>query len=472
MTQRTERAGSDVRSRVIWIIAIVALSFVVRAGTAHFVGEHLDNAAWFQFGSYKVFDERAQGIIDGTEPVFFLNDPERTDLIQHPPAFPVVVALVYQIGGERTAHAVQRFQWPLDAAITPLLILAITMCAFGWRAAYVAGVVAALAPFLAFYGATPTADITTMWAVLLALLLLVLSVRKGSLALAAAAGVALGTACWLRVNPLFLVVPWVIAVILLSTLSLKKRAQISCSLAVCTILIIAPVILRNIAVYRQPVLTGLSVGVNLWEGLGETELGRENGFLYGDELMLQAERARLGRPGDGSIKPFFPDGITRDRERAREALSFIARHPVWYAGVMLTRMAWMLKVAGEPGPYYGTAGINCTPDKCLSDDLRKSGILAFGATIVGYLQSICRYLVMPLAALGIFFGFRCNKEIAMLPLATVLYYLIASSVGHTELRYVVPMHAVLIIFAGLGSIQAAAWLKTMALRDRHDHLVW
>lgn len=173
-----------------------------------------------------------------------------------------------------------------------------------------------------------------------------------------------------------------------------------------------------------------------------------------------------------SVVPFFPDGINRDRQRAREALSFIAQHPMWYAGVMLNRMAGMLRIAGEPGPYYGTAGINCTPGKCLSDDLRTIGIAALGVSIVGYLQSICRYVTLPLAMLGIFFGFRHSIEMALLLVATVLYYLVSSSIGHTELRYVLPMHAVLVAFAGLGFVQASMWLKQIASRSDPAHLLW
>jgi len=431
----------------IWIVAIIALSFIVRAGTACFVGGHLDDAGWFQSGSYRIFDQRAQNIIDGAEPAFLITDPERTDLIQYPPAFAAAVGVIYMLTGERSPDAVHSVQWKLDALLMPFLIIGITLAAFGWRPAYFAGSFAALSPLLAFYGVTPSADAATTWVVLAAVWILLLAVKRTSWKLALVAGMVLGAACWFRVNPLFLIVPWAATVMLFTSLSLKQRAQLCCSLAAGTILLVAPIILRNVIVYRQFVLTGLSVGVNLWEGLGETETGRLNGFKYGDDLMLQDERIEMGRPDDVTIRLFWPDGISRDRERARRALALIAEHPLWYAGVMLERMYWMLKIAGEPGPYYGTAGINCTPQKCLPET-QNGGLISAAVTVLGSVQSVYRYLAVILAALGIAAGVIQFRHSACILLSVVLYYLVSSSAGHTELRYVLPMHAVLVVFSG------------------------
>jgi hypothetical protein len=264
-----------------------------------------------------------------------------------------------------------------------------------------------------------------------------------------AAGLTLGAACWFRVNPLFLVFGWAVVLIWTSSGPLKKRARLGAALLCGTTLFVAPIAIRNTLVFREFVLTGLNVGTNLWEGLGETEFGRSRGFECSDQLMVEHERAELGLPADFPITPVWPDGIRRDRERARRALSVIAERPVWYAGVMLTRMWWMLKIAGESGPYYGTAGINCTASKCLSVEWQH-GLLATGVNALGMIQSVYRYLAMPFAGLGIWFSFRRNKWMALLLLTLVLYYLVPGTVAHTEIRYVLPMHAVLVIFSGLG----------------------
>src|SRR5262249_50796254 len=168
---------------------------------------------------------------------------------------------------------------------------------------------------------------------------------------------------------------------------------------------ISPIVIRNYLVFPDFTPTGGTIGVNLWEGLGETELGRANGFLFGDDKMVALERARMGLPTDAPFEVQWPDGIRRDRERTRESLAFIRQHPVWYAGVMIGRMWGMLKVAGDPVPYTGTSGINVTSAKCLPLSWQ-GGVVAFGVNVLGMAQSVVRYLFLPLAVLGIYVAAR------------------------------------------------------------------
>src|ERR1041385_7220533 len=83
------------RKVAVCLLLIVGLSLAVRGLTAHFLGERLNDAGWFQYGSYKIFDERAQGLLDGKDSFFRIRDSTRTDLIQYPPAFPAWVAFIY-----------------------------------------------------------------------------------------------------------------------------------------------------------------------------------------------------------------------------------------------------------------------------------------------------------------------------------------------------------------------------------------
>jgi hypothetical protein len=216
-----------------------------------------------------------------------------------------------------------------------------------------------------------------------------------------------------------------------------------------TVLVIAPIVVRNYLVFPDFTPTGGTIGVNLWEGLGETELGRQNGFLFGDDKMLEVERARMGRPEDMRVEIQFPDGIRRDKERTRESLAFIRQHPVWYLGVMLGRMWGMLKVAGDPVPYTGISGINVTSSKCLPERWH-GGVLALGVNLLGMIQSVTRYLFLPLAAFGLYVAMRIDWRVTCLMLVTILYYLVPGTAAHTEIRYVLPMHGLLIVFASVG----------------------
>jgi hypothetical protein len=225
-----------------------------------------------------------------------------------------------------------------------------------------------------------------------------------------------------------------------------------------TALMVSPIVIRNYLVFPDFTPTGGTIGANLWEGLGEAELGRSQGFAVGDDIMVEHERIRMGVAPGVPFEAMWPDGIKRERERTREALAFIKQHPVWYAGVMLHRMWGMLKIAGEPLPYYGTSGINVTSRKCLSP-ARQGGALGLVVNALGMLQSVTRYALLPLAAIGCWFAARQNWMITSLFFATIFYYLVPGTLAHTEIRYVLTLHWLLPIFAGLALVSLGQFIR-------------
>ncbi len=410
---------------------------------------HLNDPAWFQVGSYAKFDRQARDILEGRQRLFWIDDPARTDLAQYPPAFPALVALIYKVTGDRSAYTVQIVLWFLDLFLSLLFVGAIALTAFGPRAAIASGFLVGLSALFALYAAYPSADVPATWFVLGGFWLLLLALQRKSVWLALTAGAVLGIACWFRVNPLYLCVFWAIALLLLVQDKKSLKLKLGAAVLAGTVVVIAPIVIRNYVVFPDFTPTGGTIGVNLWEGLGETSLGRQHGFLLGDDKMLEVERARMGRPGDTSIEIQFPDGIRRDKERTRESLTFIRQHPIWYLGVMLGRMWGMLKVAGDPVPYTGVSGINVTSQKCLPEPWQH-GVPALGVNVLGMIQSVVRYLFLPLVALGLYVAMRTDWRLTFLMLATILYYLGPGTAAHTEIRYVLPMHGLLIVFASAG----------------------
>ena len=408
---------------------------------------HLNDPSWFQAGSYAKFDRQAQNILDGRQNIFWIDDATRTDLVQYPPAFPALLALIYKLTGVRSAYSAQIVLWFADLILSFVLIAGIAVTAFGCRAAIASSFLLALSPLFAMYGAYPSADIPAMWFVLGGNWLLLIAFQRKKIGIALAAGVMLGIACWLRVNPLYLCFGWAIVLLLVVREAWPVKLKTSAAVLVGTFVVIAPIVIRNYVVFPDFTPTGGTIGVNLWEGLGETELGRANGFLFGDEKMLEHERQKYGWPADMKIDIQWPDGIRRDRERTRESIAFIRQHPVWYFGVMLRRMWGMLKVAGDPVPYCTSSGINVTSQKGLPPQWQ-GGALALGVNLLGMLQSVVRYLLLPLIVVGIYIGVGRDWRISCLLLVTVLYYLVPGTAGHTEMRYVLPMHGILIVFAG------------------------
>jgi dolichyl-phosphate-mannose-protein mannosyltransferase len=453
------------RGRVLALIFILALSFSVRTLTANFMRAHLSDAGWFQWGSFAVFDRQAQNVLDGKESFFWIPDSSRTDLMQYPPGFRLWLATIYGLTGNRSAVSILLVHTALDA-LAVLLVVGIGAVAYGWRVGLVAGVLAALSPLLALNGITPMADAPTSWLVLGGVLFLVIAAKKRSIYFALAAGAFLGLASWMRVNPLLLFVPWAIALFLIVPAIRRQRLAIGLGVALATLLVISPVVMRNLVVFYPEVApTGLNVGWNLLAGIGETERGAEFGAPCCDEKMIEQDRVAMNLPPDVPLALTYPDGIRRDRERGRRALAIIKSHPVWFAGVMARRTWGHLKFAGKPAPNVGSAGINVTAPKTLPEN-RQTGVLAFSVNTLGAIQSIWRWLALPLMLLGICFAFQQNRGATWLLLSTVAYYLATLAIGHSEIRYGLPMQAILIIFAGVTVSLLPVWSRRVWIRVR------
>jgi 4-amino-4-deoxy-L-arabinose transferase-like glycosyltransferase len=422
-----------------------------KEGVVAMTRAHLADPNWFQSGSYRVFDKRANEILDGTGRLYWIDDPSRTDQAQYPPAYPWLVAAIYRLSGSRSAYAVQTVQAVLDSILSLVLITGVAVTAFGWPTAIAAGFFAGLSPLLAIVGVAPSSDAPTPWLLFAGLWWVLIAARRASISWALASGIVLGAACWLRVNPLYLGVFWALPLFLFVHANRRKRLLIAVAVVLGTVLMISPIVIRNYVVFPDFTPTGGTIGANLWEGLGETELGRQNGFAFGDDIMTERERVRMGVSADAPFEAMWPEGFKREHERTRESLAFIKQHPVWYAGVMLRRMWGMLKIAGEPVPYCGTSGINVTSRKCLSP-ARQGGVLALGVNLLGMIQSVTRYLLLPLAVIGCWFAARTNWSLTSLLLATIVYYLVPGTIGHAEIRYVLTLHWILPILAGLAVI--------------------
>ena len=435
------------RKQLLTIFSLLLIAISVRVLTLQFMHAHLYDPGWFQFGSYAKFDNQARAILDGKQNLFWIDDPARTDLAQYPPAFPALVAIIYKVTGHHSAYSVQLVLWFADLILSFGLIAGIAVTAFGWRAAVASSFLVGLSPLFAMYAAYPSADIPGTWFVLGGIWVSLLALQHKNVWFALGAGLLLGIACWFRVNPLYLGVGWAVALFAVIPAVWSMKVKMGAAVLVGTLVVIAPIVIRNYLVFPDFTPTGGTIGVNLWEGLGETELGRANGFMFGDHNLLDYERRKYGWPADMKIDLQWPDGIRRDNERTRESMAFIRQHPVWYLGVMLGRMWGMLKVAGDPVPYCGTSGINVTSQKCLPPRWQ-GGVVALGVNVLGMIQSVVRYLFLPLAAFGIYVGVRRNWRVSCLLLVTVLYYLVPGTAGHTEIRYVLPMHGVLTVFAG------------------------
>jgi Dolichyl-phosphate-mannose-protein mannosyltransferase len=454
----------DLRKIAI-LVLIITLALLIRGLTANFIAARFDDPGWFQSGSFAIFDRQAQDVLDGRESVFWIPDRSRTDLIQYPPGNRVWIGGIYALTGERSAASVQRVQWMLDA-FSVLLIVGIAVTSYGWTVGLTAGVLAALSPLLSLYAAVPGADAPTSWFILAAVWFLLLAARRDSLVFAIGAGVFLGVSCWLRVNPLLLFVSWGIALMLFFRGTKRHRVRLALAMGASSLIIVAPLVIRNLIVFYPEVApTGLNIGWNLLAGIGETDRGAEFGVPCCDAKVIEQERLEMGLPPDAPLGLVYPDGIRRDRERGRRALAIIKDHPVWYAGVVVRRALGHLKLAGKPAPSLGSAGLNVTSSKCLPVH-RQVFPLSTAVNVLGMIQSVLRYIALPFMLIGILVGLRTDFRITALILSTVVYFLVTLAVGHSEIRYGLPMQALLVIFYALGI--CALWMRISSLRKRRS----
>jgi 4-amino-4-deoxy-L-arabinose transferase-like glycosyltransferase len=441
---------------------VLLLSFAVRALTAQFMGAHLSDAGWFQMGTYAIFDKQARDILDGRAGVFWLEEGARTDAAVYPPGYTLWLALVYAVGGAPSVSVVQRVQWVLDA-LSILLLVGIGRTAYGWRAGLIAGGLAALSPLLALYGATPLADAPASWIILGGAWMLLLAAKRQSWRWALGAGLMVGASCWLRANALLLGLIWALALMLAAGGAWRERlVRLGLPVLLGAALLVAPIVVRNAIAFRAFLPTGLGLGTNLWEGIGETERAAEFGAVYGDANLIERERAAMSLAPDAPLSLYWPDGVRRDRERTRRACGVIISHPLWYAGVVARRMWGVLNYAGEPSPFYGYAGLNVTSRRSLPPDWQ-GGALAALVNVLGMIQSVFRHIALPLMLGGAWLALRSDGRMAGLLLSTILYYLVVGSMLHTEIRYGLPMQALLLVFAGLSiikivwSLEARVW---------------
>ena len=451
-----QSANSDrhvLRRRLLAVLFILVVAFAVRGLTMRFIRDHLSDPSWFQSGSYALFHRQAVNILDGKSSVFWITDPAQTESAIYPPGYPLALAAVYLLTGERSARATQSVTWILDS-LAVLLVVGVGVTAYNWSTGLTAGFLAALLPSLALSGATPMADAPTSWLVVAGVWLLLVAYKRQRLFWAIWAGLAVGASCWLRVNGLFLVIFWALAILLLFRVDWRRRFVLIAGVLLGATILVTPLFIRNAVAVRAFVPGGLGMGTNLWEGIGETKRAAEFGAVFGDQALIEQERAAMGVPAGAPFSLYYPDGVKRDRERGRKALSVIVRHPVWYGSVMLRRMWGMLKVAGEPLPYYGSSGINVTSRKSLPPEWQ-GGVTSLFVNLLGMVQSTARYALLPLAALGVWLGARQDWSVAWLLLATVFYYLVPGTAAHTEIRYVLPLHCILAVFAGLSVTQIA-----------------
>ena len=252
--------------------------------------------------------------------------------MEHPPGYPILLAGIFKIFGDSDT-AIEFVQLICDSVAAVILFM-IAAELLPVAAAMSAGVLAALSPQFAYYSVLLLPDSLAIVPVLLAVYLLVRARRHPNLLNFVAAGALVGVSCWLRANALLLA-PFLAAITPLMT-SRGKRARASAALIFGTLLLIAPITIKNAIVFHHFIPLSLGAGQTLLEGIAEyDETGRFN-IPKTDLGIMRQEAEWYGRP-EYALMLFTPDGIQRERRRIARGLGVIRANPAWFGSVMLRR---------------------------------------------------------------------------------------------------------------------------------------
>jgi hypothetical protein len=286
-------------------------------------------------------------------------DPTDASPILHPPGYSILAATIIALSGD--ASALQPLQIACDAmaAVVTLLIAAEFLSI---PAAVVAGLLVAFSPHLAYYSLWSSPDSLAVLPILIAVHMIVRVYRRPRLMLTLMAGLFVGLSCWLRSNGLLLG-PF-IGVAVLLVFDRDKRWLCAAAIVGASIVVIAPITVRNWVEYDRFIPLSIGAGITLIEGIADYDVeGRFAMPQLDHDVKIKDAEWHDRREYRNNL--WRPDGVERDRFRFRKGLGVIRSDPAWFLSVMARRADFMLTYNG-PGPVrwpLGTAKVSTvSPD--------------------------------------------------------------------------------------------------------------
>ncbi len=167
--------------------------------------------------------------------------------MEHPPGYPILLAGSFKVFGDSDA-AIEFVQLICDSVAAVILFM-IAAELLPLAAAMITGALAALSPQFAYYSVLLLPDSLAIVPVLLAVYFLVRARRHPNLLNFVAAGALVGVSCWLRANALLLA-PFLAAITPLITVR-GKRVRASAALIFGTLLVVAPITIKNAIVFHH-----------------------------------------------------------------------------------------------------------------------------------------------------------------------------------------------------------------------------
>lgn len=457
------------RTRVVFAVLIFALAFAIRSLHAVDLAPQMYTIEQPLTGLIETYDLRALSILRGDGLLGPYYEPEQTTWLAQAPGYSIYLSAMYRVVG-RNFFNVQLIQNAMTS-LAPVLIFLIAGQVLSWRVGAVSGLLAALSHGLAHISNFVLPDSLAALPILAASYCLTLAhgSRQRSYLFYSLSGVLMGIASWLRPQSMLLGI--FVACVLWLT-SRKRRSSLIriALLASISILMIAPITLRNYRVYDAFVPINIGIGIVLWEGIADAS-GNSFGTVSKDEEVAAQEAITYNLPSYAD-SCFTPDGIVRDRIRTVRSLAIIRQHPVWYAGVMLGRCGNMLNYS-ESAPLVRSVSQSAEgrPRSALKSGWEEMGSdqssLIVGESFfwmrrfVPRLQQTAEYGIHGLILIGALILFAASWRRALFISIVPLYYFLFQSAMHTEFRYTLPIHYFLFVFAAVAWVLMGAGVLTV-----------
>ena len=460
------------RTKVLIAAGLFVVSFSIKSLYAVDLAPVMYTTLQPGIGMSRDYDMRATSMLEGQGILLpDQRDPADTRLLVHPPGYYIFLAATYGLAG-RSYFSVQLVQ-NLANSLSVVLAFLIAGELVSWRTAAVAGLLAALSHHMGYYSNLILADSLCALPILGAIYLVVRgrTSSRARLRRYVTAGLLVGVSVWLRANALML---GIFLAVFLAVIGSRRRSLLvsAAALAAASLVVVAPITIRNYVVYHEFVPVQIGAGLNLWEGLGDASSGLVGATR--DDEVAQQEAESYGDPRYAASW-VTPDGIRRDRDRTRNSLSIISKRPLWFAGAMFWRMGQMVRYSIEAPLVFrsGDTGLAELAARADFVDRRlkrhkigaseedseeaapSSAALGVGRGIswmrppVRAAQRLAKETVLLFLLLGGILLAVVSWRRALFIMAVPLYYFLFQSPLHTHFRYTLPMHYFLFIFAAI-----------------------
>lgn len=446
--------------KILVILLIFSLAALVRYLHFQDVLPSIKNGQQDFAGLTRVYDGFATDILNKGIEAVFPNEvaPGDTSLLLYPPGYPLFLSGIYQLTSKNPL-GVQIVQGLLDC-VAVILLFFIVLELFNHTIAIITGLSAAVSHHLAYYSMLLLPDALASVFIMAGTLLLIRGFKvswhkeKGYKEIFLA-GAFYGLSCWLRPNAMLIFVFWIIAILIMRKFVVEMPKRLGL-LVLGTIIVIAPITVRNFKLYGELVPITLNVGNILQMGLGEEDPSL--GLPSTDVETLTWDMKTYNRPDYGG-NLVSPDGFLRERDRIRRSTAIILDRPFWYAGVMLKRINLMTKYSAHAPlirselpekkalfkEYTEKYGSIVGTFSYYSDN---GNTLDYFRPLTRALQRVFKETVWIFILLGLIVGTK-NFNSWLLIATVPIYYLISQSALHTEFRYVLPAHFLLFVFYSL-----------------------